>query len=469
MLERFNQHLIESGLVPPNTRVLVGYSGGADSTCLLHLLTQCGVDVVAAHLHHGQRDEADDELARCQLFADTLNVPFIAGRADVPLIARQFRIGLEEAGRQARYSFFDQAALQSESSLIATAHTLSDHSETVLLHLARGTGLAGLAGIPERRDNLIRPLLSFRREETRAYCQDLELWFHDDPANSDVNFSRARIRHRVLPEIRALNPAADSAIARLANIVSEEDQFLNGMAAAALEQSDVPLNGDLGFLTLDAEIAIDQAKLLTLPPVLVKRGVRLLAEALGATLTYDQTLLLVAGLTAQPNGSITAEGGNVVMEWDGEVIHARSLQADDPFRFPLTVPGETLSEEFGWQFAAYESNSQAEMPSRTNLVQQFNPAAIKGSLYFRSAKPGEKIQPTGFSGRRLISDLLSEAGLTAIAKQRIPVLCDMVGPLWIPGVCPDERGRLSPGLKSALTIRFEASEGSTTEQRKILN
>src|SRR5205085_2588729 len=123
---------------------------------------------------------------------------------------------------------------------------------------------------PERRDDIVRPLLPFSREETRGYCKEHGFWTHDDPANSDVSFSRARIRHRVLKELRTINPGFDVAVERMVRIVSEEDRFLNGMAATALGQAAIRLNGSLEFLTIDCEVAFEREKLTTLPPVLFK-------------------------------------------------------------------------------------------------------------------------------------------------------------------------------------------------------
>ena len=200
------------------------------------MLVQSGVDVVAAHLHHGQRAEADQESDRCAAFCAEMDVPFVPGKADVPAMAAALKMGLEEAGRRARYAFFEQAAAQTGCRSIATAHTRDDQLETVLLNMARGTGLAGLAGIPETRDAIVRPLLPFTREETRAYCDERGLWYHDDPANSDLSFARARVRHRVLPELRLCHPGCDASLGRLSHLAGEEDAFLDGMAAAALER-----------------------------------------------------------------------------------------------------------------------------------------------------------------------------------------------------------------------------------------
>ena len=454
MFERFRSHLESAGVIPTGARVLVGYSGGADSTALLHLLRSCGVDVVAAHLHHGQRPEAEEELMKCQKFAQSLEVPFMAGRADVPRMSAELGIGLEEAGREARYGFFREAAFGMDCSLVATAHTLTDNIETILLNIVRGTGLSGLAGIPERRENIVRPLLPFTREDTAAYCTKHRFWTHDDPANTDLAFSRSRIRNNVVPELKKLNPALDQAISRLATIADDEDRFLNGMAAAALEQAEIRLNGELRFLTDDVEMRFDRQRIVHLPPVLRKRAIRLACEALGAPLSFDQTQLAAAGVINAPSGSITSEGGEVVVEWNERAIDIRQLLPSTPFRYTITVPGETQSEEFGWQFTAFEAPPDGAELARASLAAALDSAQVKGPLHFRTMKPGDSMQPLGFNGRRKLSDLLSEAKLTQSARVRLPIVCDMVGPLWAPGVCLDERARPNASSTRVIMLRF---------------
>lgn len=456
MFERLRAHLDRTGLIPPGARPLVGYSGGADSTCLVHLLHGLGVDIVAAHLHHGQREEADREAALCEAFCADLDVPFVSGRADVPRIAAESGIGLEEAGRNARYEFFRQAAFRLGCDLIATAHTRTERVETVILNLARGAGLAGLGGIPARHGEIVRPLLPFSREETRAYCEAHGLWTHDDPTNDDLGFARARVRHLVVPELARLNPAAEEAIARMADTADEENEFLNGAAAAALERCEIELNGPLRFLSLDAEAAFRRDMLEHLPLVLLRRGVRLAVGSLGGSLDHAQTLAALKG----EKGAITAEGGEVVLEWDAESAHVRLLAPDVPFRYPLTLPGETDSETFGWRFVAYEGASPNHL-QRAEMQTALNPEVVKGSLYFRTFQEGDAMRPLGFDGRRKVADLLSEAGLTPAARRRIPIVCDIVGPLWIPGVCVDERARGDRTGRNAIHIAFGPIMGET--------
>lgn len=459
MLNRFREHLRTSGLIPNGASVLVGYSGGADSTCLLHLLKESGIDVAAGHLHHGQRPEADAELQLCVEFCQGLDIPFVSGRADVPKMSTELKIGLEEAGREARYRFLRDAGFRLRCDLLATGHTRSDLVETVLLNLTRGSGLHGLAGIPERRGNIVRPLLAFSREETRQYCDGHGFWYHDDPANADVSFSRARIRHRILRELRTINPAFDAAVERMVGIVGEEDRFLNGMAAAALERCEIALNGDLRFLTIDCEVAFDRNGLTGLPPVLFKRGTRLAVGALGAGLDFAQTEALLEGVVTSDKGSVTAEEGRVVVEWNIAMIHMRRLDHEAPFRHPLTVPGETISDELGWAISAQPVMSWNERYDRAALTVAIDRAKLKGQLYFRSAQPGDKMQPAGFAGHRKLSALLSDAKLTRAARERLPIICDMVGPVWAPGVCPDARATAGPEEGSVLRLQFGPSKG----------
>jgi len=454
MLERFRRHLADSALVPEGSRVLVGYSGGGDSTALLSLLGDSGIDVVAAHLHHGQRQEADLELEKCQEFAESLDIPFVSGKANVPLMSAELGIGLEEAGRKARYGFFQEASFRLDCGLIATAHTQTDQIETILLNVIRGTGLHGLGGIPARRDNIVRPLLPFSREETRSYCDAKCFWTHDDPANTDLDFSRARVRHRILNEMKLINSGFEAAVLRLSDIATEEDRFLSGMAAAALEQCEIQLNGDLRFLTEDAEIRLERSKFSHMPPVLIKRGLRLASEALGSPLNFDQTNIAMAGVVEGGRGSVSAEGGEVAIEWSERYIEVRRIQSPIPFRYPITIPGETISDDFGWQFTAFEAEKEESPQQRASLETALDLGAIRGPIYFRNMQSGDSMQPLGFPGRRKLADILSDAKLTQAARLRLPIVCDMVGPIWAPGVCLDERAGLNTSSSKVIRVRF---------------
>ncbi|MBL8048247.1 MAG: tRNA lysidine(34) synthetase TilS [Chthonomonas sp.] len=453
-LDSFRADFERWGQLDPAREVVVAYSGGADSTALLTLLVESGVSCVAAHLHHGMRAEADRELALAEAYATELGVPFVSGRADVPGMAAARKIGLEEAGRLARQEFLRQTCARLGVSTVATGHTQDDHIETMLFRMARGSGMKGLTGIPWTRDHLVRPLRGFSRAETREFCESRGLWFHDDPANADIDMARVRVRERVVPELRLVHPGADLALVRLSELVAEEDEFLNGLAARLLVAAEIPLNGRLGFLTQDCEVAMKVEVLRANPAVLMRRAVRLLAEFFGANASYEQVMAVEQLLAQGQRGSVTTEDGLLSFIVDDERLLVELCQRESPFRFPLTVPGETESDEFGWKFTALPSDPTDHQRERGSMEIVLNAAAIKGNLYFRSQESGDKIVPLGMSGQRLLSDALGEAKLSTHARARLPILCDLVGPIWVPGVVMADRVKVTPTSQKGLLVRF---------------
>jgi tRNA(Ile)-lysidine synthase len=443
--------------------VLVGYSGGSDSTCLLACLWALGMDVIAAHLHHGMRPEAETELRLCQAFAEELGVPFVAGRADVPLIARHRGIGLEEAGRDARYAFFRRIMDQNAGMRLATGHTRTDSAETLLFHLARGTGMSGMLGVPTQRDALIRPLAEISRDETRAFCARHGLWTHDDPANADIELSRARIRHRVLPELTAINPQAELAIARTIDILAEEDRFLNGMAARLLEECELQPNGALHFISAPFEVVLDARPLAAYPLALRRRAVRLAVGAMGGELTFEQTEILAGGLGGLAldgsSGSVTCEGGLVTATFDAAMLVVRQRAQTRDWGAPIgAIPGDVTDDET-WVMALVPEDTGA-IPARDALELTIARAGIKGQLFVRTAQAGDTIQPSGFTGHRKLSDLFGEARFTEAVRTRLPILCDLIGPIWVPGVTYSHRVRPEAGRREdGLRLRFSPLRG----------
>ena len=210
-------------------RVLLAVSGGPDSTALLAILSrlrgELGVQITAAHFDHmlRGRKEAATDLAYVQGLAAVLELPLACGRGDVAARSRREGQSVETAARTLRYGFLRREAKARAASVVMLGHTLDDQAESVLLHIIRGSGLDGLAGMRPRSPwpfgrgpEVARPLLALGREETERYCNDAGLQPRQDPTNELLIATRNRVRHEVLPALRAINPGVSEALARLA-------------------------------------------------------------------------------------------------------------------------------------------------------------------------------------------------------------------------------------------------------------
>ncbi len=228
------------GLFEGISRLLVGCSGGGDSTALLDILArlapQFEFDLAVAHLHHGWRGaEADADLDRARRQAEGHGAPFFPQRVDLSAV----RGSREEVARRARLSFFESVVADWNADAVALGHTADDQLETVVLNLARGTGRRGLGGIrPRSRVGnliLIRPLLDRRRQELREYARARSLKWNDDSSNEDISLSRNRLRLRLLGELQQIHPAAVKNVARAAALLREEEEWLDAITADAFD------------------------------------------------------------------------------------------------------------------------------------------------------------------------------------------------------------------------------------------
>ena len=228
-------------LLRPGMKVLCAVSGGADSMCLLYVLNRekdaLGITLSAAHYEHGIRgEESERDAAFTGQVCREMGIELVCEHGDVPAFAAEHHLGLEEAARKLRYAFLNRCADSLGCDVIATAHNLEDNAETVLFHLARGSGLRGLCGIPPKNGRLIRPLLAVSRDEIEAFLNSEGISWVNDSSNGSDCYVRNRLRHNVLPELRRINPLYAEAVLRTSELLRRDEEALSAFAERFIKE-----------------------------------------------------------------------------------------------------------------------------------------------------------------------------------------------------------------------------------------
>lgn len=233
MKEKVLETIKKYNLIENGDKIVIGVSGGPDSITLLNVLLEIkkeniiDFNVVVCHINHMIREEAVLDEEYVLEFCKKYNIECFVKRVDIEKISEQERIGTEEAGRIARYEFFNEILEKTSSNKIATAHTANDNAETVLMNIIRGSGTAGLKGIDSKRDNLIRPLINISREEIEEYCEINKLNPRIDKTNFENIYTRNKVRNMLIPYIKKnFNPNIIESINRLSNLSKQENEYL---------------------------------------------------------------------------------------------------------------------------------------------------------------------------------------------------------------------------------------------------
>jgi len=439
--------------------VLLAVSGGADSVCMLYALLQLrdrlAITLSVAHLDHGIRPDSAADARFVLDLCSAIGVPCYQERADAVGRSSQTGMSLETAARDLRYDFLVRVAKEHEINVIATAHTRDDQAETILFRLVRGSGPRGLSGIPYQREHngirIIRPLLDCPRQQVVDFLNEIDRPWREDSSNSDVRFTRNRIRNQVLPYLEAnLNPSVREALVRTAEILSEEERWLESLTRDALGRCADPQGG--GGLDVEALKALDLA--------LLRRVIRHWLRAAGIPMgdvDFDTlesaTALLVRGAGTSPvcDGWVVRRSAATL-----ELAKAEEVVAPTPFRVRLNVPGRTVIKSVGIAvdvsddtgFERSESAGIGEYPV-TGWIDRS--AVGCDEVFLRNWRPGDRTEPVGMSGSVKLQDLFVDRKIPREKRGVVPLVECRDQIAWVPGYRVDRRwsvrGPDSPSLK----------------------
>jgi tRNA(Ile)-lysidine synthase len=389
--------------------VVVAVSGGADSTALLLILAELadelGIVIHVAHFDHRTRPKQSAEDADfVAKLANRVGAPIRVGRAERPTKT-------EDAARTARYEFLRRAASEIGATAIATGHTRDDQAETVILHLARGSGLAGIAGMRPLREGIARPLLAIGREDTVAICRAARIRPRTDPTNRSLKFARNRVRLEVLPELAKINPRASEAIARLADAAAElqtdDDRNVAEALAGAREK--------------------DAILVAALAPNVRSRALALAwRDATGRVLgARHRKALEDLSATEEGSRSVDLPGGRAIREYGLlRIVGDRPVERSDP-----TTPIE-LEREIAWNDWRLVLGG-APRANANGAREAYVPKNLLRKLVVRERHDGDRMASRP---RKKLQDVFTDAKIPASQRSLWPVIASEDGVWWVPGL-----------------------------------
>lgn len=420
--EQVLKNIRQQGMLHPGNRVIVAVSGGADSMALLRFFLRCGselgIRLEAAHVNHGLRDAAENDERFVKAFCEREGVLLHCHRAQ-----RQTQTRSEEWARQLRYSFFEQLAGEDPAVKIATAHTLTDQAETLLFRLARGTGLAGAAGIPAMRGPYIRPLLELPRQATEEYCSATNTPFVQDETNASDRYARNRIRHQVLPQLEQINPEAQRALGEYCQRAQGWLQYFRREGEHLLQTAQC--NGGWSVRALQKA-----------DPVLRTEALRCMVEQKSALRQADlpklETLIKGGCRAVQLSDGLRIERCAGVLHWVQEIVeNPVSPQPALPGEYQL-AGGYQLRLELleGAECEQIKKFVQGKKKGLTNCVDYDK---INSSLSLRTRQPGDRFHPAGRSGSKSLKKYFNEAGIPSAQRALTPLLAQDSQIIWLWG------------------------------------
>ncbi len=479
------------GLWARGATLVVAVSGGADSLCLLGTLLALRAQgdenapgqIVVAHLNHGLRgDEGQADAAWVESFARAHELPFIGGAAHLAAIPKNEHRSLEDAARIARYAFLRRVAAEVEAERICVGHTRDDQAETILLHLLRGAGLSGLAGMTPLAGDIARPLLEVTHSDTLAYCAARGWQPREDRTNDDTRFWRNRVRLELLPLLEGYNPNLRETLARNAALIGEDDRYLDTLVAALLKGASVERTDDIVHLSRDW--LRDQ-------PLALRR--RLLGRVATDLAGRDASLearhisqldgLLDMGRTGK---SLNLPGGlRATLEYDALTFSRAPVSAKQPapsLIYHLSAPGCIDAVETGWRVRAWlveaapglEAKTLPELPPLGHVGVQADVGRAEARVYLdadvtgeelvvRAWRPGDRFRPLGMAHEKKLQDYFADAKVPRAQRRRIPLVFNQRHLLWVGGERIDDRARLTAATRRILALQIEPLETSTSK------
>lgn len=432
-IENFGIKLLEEG------NILLAVSGGVDSTVMMDLFAKSDIPFSIAHLNFQLRgQDADQDEAFVKAQASAYSVPCYAKKVDTKSIAKQEKSSIQLTARRIRYAWFEELATAHGCQAIATAHHADDQVETIIHRIIRGSGLKGLSGIPTRNKNIIRPLLFAKKQEIFTYAEENNISWREDYTNSKIDYTRNKIRKKIIPLFTEINPNIHETLSRNINRWKSAHQFLENY----LEQIRLVIiekNSDTWILNTEKISRFQINSFHNLWLILDHFDINEAEAEMIYHLIYSQ-----AGKKI-----ITSK-----YEWIKNQNHITIYPIEKKiYQSPILVSKDQKTIQIShktWKISTFSRDEWSL--KRTAEIAQLDAQKLQFPLAVRSWQPGDKIQPIGMSGKKLVSDLLTDLKLDLHQKAQVRVWLTDGQIVWIEGIRIAEPFRITDQTHTIMVI-----------------
>lgn len=438
MLNEFKRFIAVNNLVTAEDKILVAVSGGIDSMVMTHLFLELGYNIGLAHCNfslRGRESDSDEKLV--SKYASDHNIQFFSIRFETKKYAGNKGISVQMAARELRYSWFEEIRVNNEFDSVAVAHNLNDNIETLIINLVRGTGLTGLTGMRPRNNNIIRPLLFATREEIMSYCKENQIIYREDKSNAETLYTRNKIRHRVLPVLKEINPSIELTLSETA----ERFAGINDIVSEYIHRlRDKITEGKEDIISFNISLLRPHLKNMTIVYELFKPfGV-----------TNMQLNDLVKVINGKTGGKIYTETHRLLKNRK-EIIVSPEQSKNDISYFIKKING--LSTVPGIISAEYVNISDSFEIQTDQSVACIDAEKITFPVNIRKWKPGDNFIPLGMKQKKKLSDYFIDNKYSILEKENKYILESEGKIAWIIGDRIDNRFRITRSTKRALIIK----------------